>query len=141
MTKYDDFLSLQLMKTRDVVMNYFRPILIENDLTEQQWRIMRILDTEGPLDFSTLSKESCILSPSLTGIINRLEKQDYVFKKKSLHDGRQCYIHLTEKAQLLVARLHPQIESQYILLKQHFGKDKYQKLSQLLDELTQLSKK
>ncbi|WP_394151311.1 homoprotocatechuate degradation operon regulator HpaR [Vibrio maritimus] len=134
-TKYEDSLPLQLIRARDIAMEYFRPVLASNDLTEQQWRVMRVLDTKGEIDFTTLSRESCILSPSLTGIINRLEKLGYVEKKKCEHDGRKSYINLTAKAESLVERLRPQIEEQYVALKERIGEDRYSELSNLLNEL------
>ncbi|MFA0088627.1 homoprotocatechuate degradation operon regulator HpaR [Vibrio sp. E150_011] len=135
MTRYEDSLPLQLIRARDVAMEYFRPVLAENDITEQQWRVMRVLDTKGEIDFTTLSNESCILSPSLTGIIGRLEKLGYVQKQKSANDGRKFYIHLTPEAQQLVERLRPKIEDQYIALKARIGEEKYTQLSDLLNEL------
>lgn len=122
-------------------MHFFRPILADNDLTEQQWRILRVIDNRGPIDFSTLSKETFILSPSLTGIISRLEKQGLVTKQRSAHDGRQFYIHMTEKAITLVEQLRPQIESQYAALKEALGEKKYEQLSMLLNELIAINTK
>lgn len=122
-------------------MHFFRPILADNDLTEQQWRILRVIDNRGPIDFSTLSKETFILSPSLTGIISRLEKQGLVTKQRSAHDGRQFYIHMTEKAVTLVEQLRPQIEAQYAALKEALGEKKYEQLSILLNELIAIDTK
>ena len=122
-------------------MHFFRPVLADNDLTEQQWRILRVIDTKGSIDFSTLSKETCILSPSLTGIISRLEKQGLVTKQKSAHDGRQFYIHMTDKAAALVEQLRPQIEEQYVALKEALGESKYEQLSDLLNDLIAIQTK
>lgn len=138
MTKFENPLPLQLLKARDVTLHFFRPVLADNDITEQQWRILRVLDTNGPIDFSSLSKETCILSPSLTGIISRLEKQGLVSKQKSVHDGRQFYIHMTDKAASLVEELRPQIEEQYVALKEALGESKYEQLSCLLNELIEV---
>lgn len=139
MSKYGDSLPLKLTRARDIAMTYFRPVLAEHQITEQQWRILRVLDTKGALSFSQLSKESSILGPSLTGIVSRLEKQELLLKKKSEHDGRQFSIHLTDKAEQLVERLRPEIEQQYAVLKSQLGKEKYAHLSSLLDELLKLS--
>ncbi|ENM5888062.1 homoprotocatechuate degradation operon regulator HpaR [Vibrio mimicus] len=141
MTKYENSLPLQLLKARDIAMHFFRPILAENELTEQQWRILRVVDTKGPMDLSTLSKETCILSPSLTGIISRLEIQGLVTKQKSAQDGRQFYIHMTDRATALVEQLRPQIEQQYVALKEALGDRKYQQLSELLNELIAIQSK
>ncbi|MDB1125633.1 homoprotocatechuate degradation operon regulator HpaR [Vibrio algarum] len=138
MTKFKDSLPLQLIKARDVTLDYFRPVLSENDLTVQQWRVMRIIFAYGEIDFTTLASDSCILSPSLTGVINRLEKHDYVCKIKSEVDQRRVNIRLTEKAEELVKKVRIDIDKQYVLLKEKFGEEKYNQLAELLEELIDL---
>ncbi|MBO0214180.1 homoprotocatechuate degradation operon regulator HpaR [Vibrio sp. Vb2880] len=140
MSKKEKSLPLQLLKARDNAMHFFRPILAENNLTEQQWRILRVIDSMGELDLSTLSKETYILSPSLTGIINRLEKQGLVTKRKSVHDGRQININMTEKSVSLVDYLRPQIDDEYIHLKDALGDEKYEQLWNLLNDLISIEK-
>lgn len=135
MTKFKDSLPLQLIKARDVTLDYFRPVLSEHDLTMQQWRVMRIIFAYEEIDFTTLASDSCILSPSLTGVINRLEKQGYVCKIKSKVDQRRVNIRLTDKANELVKKVRIDIDKQYVLLKEKFGHDKYNQLSELLEEL------
>jgi len=138
MTKYKDSLPLQLIKARDVTLDYFRPVLSEYEVTVQQWRVMRLIHAYDEIDFTTLSKESCILSPSLTGIINRLEKQEYVCKIKSDVDQRRVNIRLTEKAQALVKVMRVDIDKQYVKLKAKFGEERYNQLSELLEELIEI---
>ncbi|UGA56530.1 homoprotocatechuate degradation operon regulator HpaR [Vibrio sp. VB16] len=135
MTKFKDSLPLQLIKARDVTLDYFRPVLSANDLTVQQWRVMRIIFAYGEIDFTTLASDSCILSPSLTGVINRLEKQDYVCKIKSEVDQRRVNIRLTNKAEELVKRVRIDVDKQYVLLKEKLGDEKYNQLTELLEEL------
>ncbi len=50
-------------------MSYFRPIVKRHNLTEQQWRIVRILAESPSMDFHDLAYRACILRPSLTGIL------------------------------------------------------------------------
>lgn len=135
MTKFKDSLPLQLIKARDVTLDYFRPVLSEHNITVQQWRVMRIILAYGEIDFTTLASDSCILSPSLTGVINRLEKQGYVCKIKSKTDQRRVNIRLTDKAEELVKVVRVDIDKQYVVLKEKFGEEKYAQLSDLLEEL------
>ena len=51
----------------------FRPILAARDVTEQQWRVIRVLGEESPLDASEAADRACVLAPSLTRIIKALE--------------------------------------------------------------------
>lgn len=138
MTKFKDSLPLQLIKARDVTLDFFRPVLSEYEVTVQQWRVMRLIHAYEEIDFTTLSKESCILSPSLTGIINRLEKQDYVCKIKSDVDQRRVNIRLTIKAEDLVNEMRVDIDKQYEKLKEKFGTERYNQLSDLLEELIEI---
>ena len=68
-------LLIALLQAREVVLGYFRPTLKAHQLTEQQWRIIRILAKTPSLDFHLLAQKSCILRPSLTGILTRMEKR------------------------------------------------------------------
>ena len=43
-------LPIALLRARDAVMSRFRPMLQERGFTEQQWRVLRVLDEGGPLD-------------------------------------------------------------------------------------------
>ncbi|MGB8973723.1 MAG: homoprotocatechuate degradation operon regulator HpaR, partial [Pseudomonas capeferrum] len=42
MTKTQPSLTLSLLQAREAAMAFFRPLLNEHDLTEQQWRVIRI---------------------------------------------------------------------------------------------------
>ena len=43
-------LALLLLQARESVMAEFRPLLNEHGLTEQQWRVIRALLHDGPLE-------------------------------------------------------------------------------------------
>lgn len=77
-------------------MAFFRPLLNEHDLTEQQWRVIRILRQQGELESHQLAHLACILKPSLTGVLSRLERDGIVRRRKSSEDQRRVFIALTE---------------------------------------------
>ena len=64
-----DSLTIALLQAREAAMSYFRPIVKRHNLTEQQWRIVRILAESPSMDFHDLAYRACILRPSLTGIL------------------------------------------------------------------------
>ena len=138
MRKFEDSLPLQLLKAREATMAFFRPLLQENNITEQQWRVLRALKAFGELESKQLADHCCILSPSLTGIIKRLEHQGYITRKKSEEDQRRTLIRLTEKSQILFTRLSPDVEAKYKRFTDLYGTEKLTELSQLLKELTEL---
>lgn len=138
MRKFEDSLPLKLLVAREASMSFFRPLLQENDITEQQWRILRALYEHGELDYKQVAKMCCILSPSLTGIINRLEKQGYIQRQKDDADLRRTLLKHTAKAKQLFARLSPEVDERYKDFFEKFGSDKVELLTTLLDELIQL---
>ena len=138
MRKFEDSLPLQLLKAREATMTLFRPLLQENNVTEQQWRVLRALRAYGELESKQLADHCCILSPSLTGIIKRLEQQGYITRKKSEEDQRRTLIRLTDQSQDLFKRLSPDVEARYKKFTDLYGAEKLAVLSQLLKDLTEL---
>lgn len=119
-------------------MEFFRPLLQENGITEQQWRVLRALHSYGELESKQLAQHCCILSPSLTGIISRLETLGYIKRRKSPEDQRRSLISLTDKALEMFERLRPEFDGRYQLLSDKIGEDKMEQLSKILNEIAQL---
>ena len=67
----------------------FRPILHARDVTEQQWRVLRVLGEESPLDASEVADRACVLAPSLTRIIKALEERALISRQRDSGDGRR----------------------------------------------------
>lgn len=133
--KYEESLPLKLLKAREVTMGFFRPVLQEIPLTEQQWRIVRALSEHTELESKQLADLCCILSPSLTGIINRLEQQGYIKRRRSPDDQRRILISLTIKAKEMFKKVAPILEQRYQLITEQFDQQDLINLSQLLDKL------
>ena len=132
MRKFDDSLPLKLLKARETALNFFRPILQEISLTEQQWRIIRALNEFGALESKQLAERCCILSPSLTGIIKRLEQQNFIQRQKSNEDQRRILLSLTDHAKKVFDEVSPRFEQRYSKITEQFGEEKMQELKELL---------
>ncbi len=135
MRKFDDSIPLKLLKAREVTMGFFRPILQEIPMTEQQWRVIRALNEHEELESKQLAELCCILSPSLTGIISRLEQQGYIKRRKSPEDQRRILISLTEKAKTMFAELSPRLEQRYRDLTEKLSSDDMENLHMLLTKV------
>ena len=57
------------LKARDSLMSHFRPILNHFGVTEQQWRILRLLDEHGQLEPRELCDLCQIFSSSMAGVL------------------------------------------------------------------------
>lgn len=134
-------LPIALLKARETAMGFFRPILKSYNLTEQQWRIIRVLSDNRSIEFHQLATESCIIRPSLTGILSRMERDNLIFRLKPVNDQRKLYVSLTQKGQNLYSAARHQVEQGYREIEAAFSQEKMQQLMQLLDTLISLEEK
>ncbi|MCE9664707.1 homoprotocatechuate degradation operon regulator HpaR [Halomonas sp. M5N1S17] len=133
-------LTLALLQAREAAMGYFRPLLNEHGLTEQQWRVIRILkqSPEATLESRELAEQACILRPSLTGVLVRLERDGYVRRWKPEHDQRRLCVTLTEQGHALFDAMSIGMIRQYQKIQQQLGAENFTDLMALLRRLRQL---
>ncbi|MCG4454943.1 homoprotocatechuate degradation operon regulator HpaR [Pseudomonas sp. MMS21-TM103] len=131
-------LTLTLLQAREAAMSFFRPLLNEHGLTEQQWRVIRILRQYGEMESYRLAEQACILKPSMTGVLTRLEREGIVSRRKSTQDQRRVFINLTEQGQQCFLSMNEGMEGNYRKIQDLFGEDKLAQLLELLNELKQI---
>lgn len=128
-------LTLTLLQAREAAMAFFRPALNQHELTEQQWRVIRILRQQGELESHQLAQQACILKPSMTGVLSRLERDGLVRRHKSSQDQRRVFVALTERGQQCFVSMSDGMESNYQKIEAQFGAEKMEQLLGLLNEL------
>ena len=111
-----------LLKARDALMSHFRPVLNHFGVTEQQWRILRALDEHGQLEPRELCELCQILSPSMAGMLARMEELKLVERSRVAADQRRVMVRLAEKGDRLIDEIAPLIERQYRLMEKAWGK-------------------
>ena len=134
-------LPLLLLKAREAVMQHRRPTLRGYGLSDQQWRVLRVLAEPGRadgLDTGRLAREAHLLGPSLTGMLARMEAAGLLQRTRSSEDARRSVVRATAEGLALAAALSTAIEAQYLELEDHLGQRKLAQLYQLLDELIAL---
>ena len=133
-------LPIALLRAREAVMENFRPMLAKHDLTEQQWRVIRILAEQGVIDASDMADKAFILPPSLTRIIRTLEERGLISKLRDDNDGRRVLLEITASGLSIIEQVAPESKAIYDRLQSRFGLEKINVLLDLLDELADLSK-
>ncbi len=137
MRSFERSLPMQLLKAREAVMKNFIPHLRAHDLTPQQWRVLRALhDTDG-LELSEISRHCYLLMPSLSRIVQNLEKRGLISRCTSDTDQRRSIVALSQTGQSLVIEMMPESEARYQQITDAFGYGKLELLSELLDELVE----
>ena len=127
-----------LLQAREAVMAHTRPSLREHELSDQQWRVLRVLGEHGAVETGRVAREAFILGPSLTGVLARMERDGLITRSRDPNDQRCTVIEATAHGRRLVKRLSVSIESHYRWMEDTLGKDKLGQLYALLDELIAL---
>jgi homoprotocatechuate degradation regulator HpaR len=124
-----------LLRARDTLMAQFRPLLAGFGLTEQQWRILRELLEQGPQEPRQLCETCSISSPSIVGVLLRMEEAGLIARARMPHDQRRVRVSMTPKSRQIAHELVPQIEARYAALEQTLGVDAMQEVYDTLDAL------
>ena len=124
-----------LLRSRETLMAHFRPLLNEFGLTEQQWRILREVVEQGPLEPRQLCEACSISSPSIVGVLVRMEETGLITRERMAHDQRRVRVSLTAKSRRIAQRLIPLIERRYEALEQALGLRAMQEVYDTLDAL------
>lgn len=104
--------------TLDQIMPAYRDLFTSHKLTEQQWRVLRVLWSENKVTAADLSRQTLLSAPSLVGILDRLEGKELIARVRSTTDRREVYIVATTAGRELrnkilpsVGKIHDEIRS------------------------------
>ena len=131
-----------LLQAREAVMAHTRPSLREHGLSDQQWRVLRVLgehahDPAG-IETGRVAREAYLLGPSLTGVLSRMERDGLIVRERCPQDARRSVVRATALGLDKVQALSQSIEAHYSWMEQQLGKDKLKQMYALLDELIAL---
>ncbi|WP_461404421.1 homoprotocatechuate degradation operon regulator HpaR [Falsiruegeria mediterranea] len=128
-------LPIMLLRGREKVMGPIRAMLADVDITEQQWRVLRVLTEEGAQDPTHIAHKACLLLPSLTRILQKLEEKGLIHRHPDPQDGRKQIVEVTETgANIIRENLGTSIELTR-QLRDQMGEDRFELLLDLLNEL------
>lgn len=113
MNKFDKSLPMMLHRTLDTVIPLYRKVFKEHGITEQQWRILRVLWEINECTSAELAKKTLLPSPSMVGIIDRMSAKNLVSRNRSEQDRRIVHVSLTDKGRTLQDKLMPQVDAIY----------------------------
>lgn len=116
-------------------MRNFLPSLRQHDLSAQQWRVLRALVEEDDRDASDISERCAILLPSLSRILQNLNRRGLIRRKTCEDDQRRSLISITRKGRRLVEEIAPISEERYDYITRRFGADNLAALYELLGQL------
>lgn len=115
--------------------NRFGRLFREYGLTNSQYNVLRILRGEGkPLPSLEIASRTIQAVPAITGLIDRLERQDLVRRERCTQDRRVVYVALTKAGERLLAKLDEPLVDLHRRLIGHLTKAELRELSRLLEK-------
>lgn len=131
-----------LLEAREAVMQHTRPSLREHGLSDQQWRVLRVLgehaDNPAGVETGRVAREALLLGPSLTGVLGRMERDGLIARERCPQDARRTVVRATRAGLKLVGTLSQTIETHYQWLESRLGTARLAQLYALLDEVIAL---
>lgn len=128
-------LPMALIRAREGVMAPIRDMLSETGITEQQWRVLRVLAEHGPMDATTLADRASLLFPSLTRIASKMREKGLITQTRDASDRRRHFLAITEAGQRIIDDCLPQATQIAAETRAQLGAHDYETLLDLLARL------
>lgn len=131
---------LGLLRTADMAKRRFSTLFEPEDLTFQQYNVLRILRGAGPQGLPTLEIGDRMIerTPGVTRIVDRLESKGWVERERCTEDRRKVWCRLTAAGRELLGRLDEPVAQADRDLFAEVGDDELQGFIQFMDELRRL---
>ncbi len=126
---------LNILRTSDQLENRLGRLFREFGLTSSQYNVLRILRGEGkPLPSLEIADRMIQVVPAITGLIDRLEAQQLVKRRRCEDDRRIVYIEITPKALVILGKLDQPLNELHMELMDHLTKTELNELIRLLEK-------
>lgn len=131
-------LPIALLRARETIMVSIREMLQESNISEQQWRILRVIQESGQIEQTAIAKAACLLLPSLTRILRSMETEGLVSRKNDVIDKRRTLVTVTADGDALIQRHAERSAAIMAKLETEFGRKKLNRLLDLLEDLSEI---
>ena len=136
----DFTLSLPMLLNRslDAIMPPYRDLFQEFGVTEQQWRVLRVLWEQKHLTSAQISSLTLLPSPSLVGILDRLERKDLVKRLRSTSDRREINIIITNLGRELQSKVMPKVKLIQDQTREKLSPTEWKQINNILKKLDRI---
>jgi len=99
---YPKSLAGTMLAAREAVMAPIRPHLRAANVTEQQWRVLRVLADAEYLDAKGIADQALLYAPTVTRILKEMLDRKLIKRNTDTADGRRSIISITPEGRELV---------------------------------------
>lgn len=128
--------NLNLLRTNDQLQNRFGRFFREYGLTSSQYNVLRILRGEGqPLPSLEIGERMVQVVPAITGLIDRLETQGLVKRRRCQKDRRVVYVEITAAGRKLLKQIDAPLLTLHKSLTGHLTRSELKTLTRLMEKI------
>jgi homoprotocatechuate degradation regulator HpaR len=128
-----------LLRAREAVIEPVRAALRVHGLTDQQWRVLRVLGTSEGMETTELARAVFMHAPSVTRIVRDLVARGYLSRRPHPKDRRVHIVALAPGGRELIDRLGPVIMALGAQMRDSYGPEKLEALRAMLLELIEVA--
>ncbi|MEM9678128.1 MAG: homoprotocatechuate degradation operon regulator HpaR [Pseudomonadota bacterium] len=134
-------LPIALLRARETVMEPIRDMLHSSGISEQKWRILRVLDEAGPLEQTVIAQSCCLMVSSLTRLLTAMQAEGLLTRADDERDRRKTIVTVTEDGRRLLHSHADQSRAIFDTLEARYGADRLEVLLDLLEDMQALDLK
>lgn len=128
-------LPIALLRARETVMEPYREMLSKSGISEQKWRVLRVVSESGPTEQTAIAKTACLMLPSLTRILTALEADGLLTRQADTRDRRKSIVTLAPAGRALIDAHADESARITAHLQETLGADRMTALLDLLENL------
>src|SRR5271163_138134 len=129
----EEAVFLDLLRTADVLTRSLVPVLKAEDLSANQYNVLRILrGSPDGLPCGEIASRMITHDPDITRLLDRLETRALLSRCRETQDRRMVMARITPDGLKLLARLDEPVESAHRKSLGHLGRGQLRGLAELL---------
>lgn len=131
-------LSIALLRARETVMIPVRQMLLKSGMSEQQWRVLKIISDYAGLEQTAIARAACLQLASLTRILQSLEKDNLIKRTEGTEDRRKIIVDITPAGSKVIESYRQMNSDIFSNLKSQYGDKKLELLLDLLEDFQKI---
>jgi DNA-binding MarR family transcriptional regulator len=134
----DDYLPALLAQASQLISSEFHQVVRKNGVSVSEWRVLATLSGVEPMSSSRVAQISVTKQPTLTRLLDRLEKKGQIERLPHSSDRRVTLVRITPAGRRKVARLIALAKEHELRVLEPFGLPNARELKQTLRRMIDL---
>jgi len=131
----ENYVCFKLNRVRRKIHRYYEVKLAQFNITPAQFYVLSALWDKDEIRFKDLSKRLDMDGATLTGVLDRMEKRDFIKRIEDAKDRRSVLVCLTPKSRVIRPQMIEIANNLDAEFRKEVVEEDYNKLLEVLDKL------